>query len=155
MNVLILLWFSIFQTELPYKPDEEFAVKFAFTFNKRGEVNKDDLVLSQVASSTYDRPDNSPLPYVQVTLEVLKKAEEEVKLKIIRDPDIQVGKKKVTQGMNLSVFSGFVDDIKAQVTGYDHTIYFLDKDGNRLNRIVIKFDEDGFYSVNGKKKGKI
>lgn len=148
----LLCWF---QDEVPYKPDDEFAVKFAFTFNKRGEANKTDLVLSQVATSTYDRPDNSPLPFMETTLEILKKSDQEYKIKVIRDNDQQVAKKKITAGMTVSIFSGFVDDIKDQIAGYNHVIYFLDKDGNPLSRVVVEFDEDGFYSVNGKKRGKL
>lgn len=153
--VVALFLLSCFQDNVPYKPDEEFAIKFAFTFNKRGEVKRDDLVLSQVAPSSYDRPDNSPLPFMEATLELLKKPENEVRVKLVRDNDLQVAKKKITEGMKMSVFSGFVDDIKDQVAGYNHIIYFLDKDGTAVSKIVIEFDEEGFYTVNGKKRGKL
>lgn len=146
---------TLHQDTIPYKPDEEFAVRFTFTFNKRGEANKTDLVLSQVATSTYDRPDNSPLPFMETTLEILKKSDQEYKIRVVRDNDQQVAKKKIVAGMIVSVFSGFVDDIKDQIAGFNHTIYFLDKDGNPLSRVVIEFDKDGFYSVNGKKRGKL
>lgn len=152
---LVLQLASVLQDSIPYKPNEEFAVKFVFSFNKRGEANRDDLVLSQVASSTYDRPDNSPLPYVQVNLQLLKKPDTEVKLKVIRDHDTQLIKKKITPDMTMIVFSGFVDDIKDQISGYNHTIYFLDKEGKSLSKIVIEFDQEGFYSINGQKKGKL
>lgn len=153
--VVALFLLSCFQDNVPYKPDEEFAIKFAFTFNKRGEVKRDDLVLSQVAPSSYDRPDNSPLPFMEATLELLKKPENEVRVKLVRDNDLQVAKKKIIEGMKMSVFSGFVDDIKDQVAGYNHIIYFLDKDGTAVSKIVIEFDEEGFYTVNGKKRGKL
>lgn len=153
--VAALFLLSCFQDDVPFKPDDEFAIKFVFTFNKRGEANKTDLVLSQVATSTYDRPDTSPLPFMEVTLELLKKSENEVKIKVIRDNDFPVTKKKITEGMKMSVFSGFVDDIKDQVAGYNHVIYFLDKDGTAVSKIVIEFDEEGFYTVNGKKRGKL
>lgn len=153
--VAALFLLSCFQDDVPFKPDDEFAIKFAFTFNKRGEVKRDDLVLSQVAPSSYDRPDNSPLPFMEVTLEVLKKPENEVRVRLVRDNDFPVTKKKITEGMKMSVFSGFVDDIKDQVAGYNHVIYFLDKDGTAVSKIVIEFDEEGFYTVNGKKRGKL
>lgn len=153
--VAALFLMSCFQDDVPFKPDDEFVTKFVFTFNKRGEANKTDLVLSQVATSTYDRPDTSPLPFMEVTLELLKKSENEVKVKVIRDNDFPVTKKKITEGMKMSVFSGFVDDIKDQVAGYNHVIYFLDKDGTAVSKIVIEFDEEGFYTVNGKKRGKL
>lgn len=153
--VAALFLMSCFQDDVPFKPDDEFVIKFVFTFNKRGEANKTDLVLSQVATSTYDRPDTSPLPFMEATLELLKKPENEVKVKLVRDNDFPVTKKKITEGMKMSVFSGFVDDIKDQVAGYNHVIYFLDKDGTAISKIVIEFDEEGFYTVNGKKRGKL
>lgn len=156
MLFVTALYLAVFlQEDVQFKSDDEFAIKFSFSFSKRGEGNRDDFVRAQVASSAYDRPDNSPLPFMEATLEILKKTDEEVKVRIVRDHDMQIAKKKITAGMTLSVFSGFVDDIKDQVAGYNHTVFFLDKDGNALSRVVIEFDEEGFYYVNGKKRGKL
>lgn len=143
------------QDTIPYKADEDFAITFEFSFNKRGEVNRDDLVLSQVASSTYDRPDNSPLPFMRAKLEILKYAGEEVKIRIIRGSDAKVAKMKLEPGLKTVVFAGFVDDIKDQIDNYNHTILFLNGEGVTTSRIVIEFDEEGFYTVNGKKRGKL
>lgn len=155
MIAYLFLFICLFQDDVPYRSEDEFVIKFEFGFRKRGDPNSEDLVLSQVASSSYDRNDTSPLPHLKTTLEVLKKDSLEVKLKIVRDNSINVAKRKIELGAQVTVFSAFVDDVKDQIQGYQHTIYFLDKDGNRLNKIVIEFDEDGFYAVNGKKRGKI
>jgi hypothetical protein len=155
MIAYLFFCICLFQDDVPYRAEEDYAVKFEFGFRKRSDPNAEDLVLSQVASSSYDRPDNSPLPHLKTTLEVLKKDSLEVKFRIVRDNTVNVTKRKLESGMKVTVFSAFVDDIKDQIQGYQHTVYFLDKDGNRLNRVVIEFDEDGFYSVNGKRKGKI
>jgi hypothetical protein len=155
MIAYLLLFVCLLQADVPYKADDEFTVKFEFGFRKRSDPNAEDLVLSQVASSSYDRNDSSPLPHLKTTLEILKKDSLEVKLRIVRDNSINVEKRKIETGEKVTVFSAFVDDIKDQITGYHHTVYFLDKDGNRLSKIVIEFDEEGFYAVNGKKKGKI
>lgn len=145
----------LFQDDVPYKPDEEFNIKFEFGFRKRGDPNSEDLVLSQVASSSYDRTDSSPLPHLKTTLEVLKNDSLAVKLRILRDNAVNVAKRKVEPGTKVMVFSAFVDDIKDQIQSYQHTVYFLNDKGIRLSKIVIEFDEEGFYFVNGKKKGKI
>ena len=155
MIAYLFLIACLFQDDVPYRAEESYAIKFEFGFRKRSDPNAEDLVLSQVASSSYDRLDSSPLPHLKTTLEVLKKDSLEVKFRIVRDNSVNVTKRKLEPGMTLTVFSAFVDDIRDQIQGYQHTVYFLDKDGNRLNKVVIEFDEDGFYSVNGKKKGKI
>lgn len=155
MVVQLLLLLCLFQPDVPFKPEEEFTVKFEFGFRKRGDPNAEDLVLSQVASSSYDRTDSSPLPHLKTTLEVLKNDSLAVKLRIVRDNSVNVAKRKIELGEKVTVFSAFVDDIKDKIQGYQHTIYFLDSKGTRLNKIVIEFDEEGFYFVNGKKKGKI
>lgn len=155
MIAYLFLFICLFQDEVPYRSEDEFAIKFEFAFRKRNDPNSEDLVLSQVASSSYDRNDTSPLPHLKTTLEVLKKDSLEVKIRIVRDNTVNVAKRKIEPGIKVTVFSAFVDDIKDQIQGYQHTIYFLDKDGNRLNKIIIEFDDDGFYAVNGKKRGKI
>lgn len=155
MIVYLFLLVCLFQDDVPYKPDDEFIIKFEFSFRKRNDPNAENLVLSQVASSPYDRMDISPLPHLKTTLEVLKKDSLAVKLRIVRDNSINVAKRKIEPGTKMTVFSAFADDIKDRIQGYQHTIYFLDKKSVRLTKIVIEFDEEGFYSVNGKKKGKI
>lgn len=156
MNPLILFCLLFFQAEVPYKTETEFSVKFSLTFKKRAEAPRKEWVASDAAAPTNDSPDsNSPLPFMLVSLEVLTKLPDEVKLKIVKGDSKQVLKKKVEQGMKQTVFSEFVDDITAQASHYNHTIYFLNKEGDPINKIVIEFDEEGFYLVNGKKKGKL
>lgn len=154
--ILILLFLSLFQSDVPYKAGDEFFVNFTFSFRKRSEPSHKDWESPDLASSKSDTPDYySPLPFMQTSLEILTKQPDEVKLKIIRDKDMQILKKKIKPDMKEVIFNAFVDDIKDQISGYNHTIYFLNEDGVALRKIVIEFDEDGFYSVNGKKKGQL
>ena len=156
MNPLILFCFLFFQTDVPYKTETEFSVKFNLTFKKRAEAPHKDWVASDAAAPVNESPDsNSPLPFMQVSLEVLTKLPDEVKLRIVNSEGKQILKKKIDQGMKQVVFSEFVDDITADASDYNHTIYFLNKEGDSINKIVIEFDEEGFYLVNGKKKGKL
>jgi hypothetical protein len=155
MIAYLFLLVCLFQDNVPYRAEEDFTIQFEFGFRKRSDPNADDLVLSQVASSSYDRSDTSPLPHLKTTLEVLKKDSLEVKFRIVQNNSINFAKRKIELAEKVTVFSAFVDDIKDKIQGYQYTIYFLDKQGVKLNKIVIEFDEEGFYSVNGKKKGKI
>lgn len=152
MLPLILLCLSVFQTDIPYKAEDEFSVKFVLTFNKREPKSENKNILLEPAQS----PVNEPLPFMRVSLDILKKPEHEVRLKIVRNhDDTQLVKKKIKEGMNVIVLTEFVDDIKDRIAGYNHTIYFLNEEGETLSKIVIEFDEEGFYLVNGKKKGKL
>jgi hypothetical protein len=50
---------------------------------------------------------------------------------------------------------GFTDDIKDRVGAYEYTVVFLDEDKDPVSRIVIYFEKDGTYLVNGQNRGKI
>lgn len=155
MIPLILLCLSLFQSDVPYKAEGEFSVNFTLTFKKRTAPPRKDWESADAVSKS-DAPDYySPLPFMDASLEILTKSPEEVKLKIIRSKDEQVLKKKIKPGMKETIFTEFVDDIKDHISQHDYTIYFLNEDGVALSRIVIEFDEEDFYLVNGKKKGKL
>lgn len=154
MVLILIIVALVFQDEIPYKDDEEFNVTFELAFRKRTDANAD-FVTPQLQKTPLDRNDTSPLPHLIARLEVLKQNPEEIKLKIVRDNEIQIAKRKIETGVKVNLFAGFIDDIKDQVSGYTHTVYFLSKKGDILSKIVVEFDEDGFYLVNGKKKGKL
>jgi hypothetical protein len=156
MLLAVLFCLNLFQTSVPFKAESEFSIKFSLTLKKRAEVPEKDWVASDAnAASRMESPDNnSPLPYLQAALEVLTKNPDEVKIRIVRGANQQILKKKIKEGIKEMVFADFVDDIK-DLSGYTHTIYFLNEDGEPVSRIVIEFDEEGFYLVNGKKKGKL
>ncbi len=154
MFQILILVALLFQDDVPYKAEDEFIVSFELSFRKRTDVNAD-FVTVQLQKTPLDRTDNSPLPHLSARLEVLKQLPEEVKIKVVRDNEIQVAKRKIEPGVKINLFAGFVDDIKDQVSGYKHTVYFLSKKGDVLRKIVIEFDEEGFYLVNEKKKGKL
>lgn len=155
MLVPLLLIVVLFQDTVPHKAEGEFIIKFEFAFRKRSDPRMEDVVQSQVASSPQNRIDTSPLPHLKATLKVLKPDSLAVKFIVVRDHTLTVARRKIDPDSPFTVFSTFVDDIRDQIEGYHHTIYFLDKKGVRLSKIVIEFDEEGFYFVNGKRKGKI
>ncbi len=57
--------------------------------------------------------------------------------------------------MEFDLRLGFVDDMKDHVSGYLHVITFYDDDRNPVSQIVIEFDKDGNYFVNGQQRGKV
>ena len=50
---------------------------------------------------------------------------------------------------------GFTDDIKDRVGAYEYTVFFLNEDKDQVSKIVIYFEKDGTYLVNGETRGKI
>ena len=86
---------------------------------------------------------------------VLKPAPEEVRIRVIENGSKTVFNKKFDMNTVLKLDMGYTDDIKDRVSAYEYTVYYLTADKKPLSKIVIQFDEDGTYFVNGEKRGKI
>jgi hypothetical protein len=144
------------QDTIPLKPQDDFRIVFELSFKKRGDETNVNLVrLNETERERDRRLDHSPLPFLKATLELQKLQPEEVRLRIEQQSGATINKRKIEVGTKQEVFAGFTDDLKADVEQHYYTIYFLTKDGVAVSKIVIEFDEEGFYSVNGQRKGKI
>ena len=148
-SCLLFVFQSTNQSDIPFKAEKEFSVKFDLTFSKRGSANPHEAWPKSLPE------DDSPLPRIKATLKVLAQLPEEVKLMIVQNNVAQSFKKKLRPGMEVMVFSEFVDDIKAELPAHSYTVYFLNTAGIPVSRVSIEFDEEGFYRVNGIKKGKL
>jgi hypothetical protein len=155
--LILLLWSGFHQTEaIPYKPQNEFEVKFNITFKQRGVPDDYNIVrLNDSDSEREKRTSTTPLPYMTLTVKVLKVNSGEIKLKVIQDDNITVLRSKVEEGTEFGLTLGYADDLKDRVSGYKHVIYFFTAKKEIINQIIIEFDEDGTYFVNGDKRGKI
>lgn len=152
----LLLVVLLAQDSVPHKPQDEFRIAFELSFKKRSDESNVNLVrLNETVAERDRRLDHSPLPFLTATLEMIMLQPEEVRLRIERKAAQHISKRKISAGMKQEVFAGFTDDLKADVSQHHYTIYFLTKDGVSVSKIEIKFDEEGFYSVNGQRKGKI
>lgn len=153
LSFLFLLLFTI-QDEVPFKPKDEFEIKFDLSFKQRSRDEK--TVYLQETRAEYDkRTSASPLPYLKLFVKVKQLQPDEVKIKVVRDDNVPVLSKKTEQDMEFKLELGFTNDIKDQVSGYKHVIQFLSSKKEVLSRIVIEFDREGNYFVNGEKRGKI
>lgn len=137
------------QSHIPFKAEKEFTVRFDLSFGKRGSANPHEAWPKSLPE------DDSPLPRIKATLKVLTQLPEEAKLIIVRNNVEQSFKKKLRTGMEVMIFSEFVDDIKAELSAHSYTVYFLNTTGTPVSRVIIEFDDEGFYRVNGIKKGKL
>jgi hypothetical protein len=82
--------------------------------------------------------------------------EEEDRLKVLRDNrDFVLTKRKLSDGEEFEIDVGFLDDAKDKVKGYLHVITFYNDKKREVSRIVIQFDKEGNYLINGEKHGNL
>ena len=150
----ILLFFLPAQEEAPFKPKEDFEVRFDLSFKQR--VSNDKAVYVQETRAEYEkRHPVTPLPFLKFTVKINRVQPEEAKVKVVRDDKTTLQTRKIEQNMEVKFEAGFTDDIKDRVSGYKHVIQFLSAQKEVLSRIVIEFDKEGHYFVNGEKRGKV
>ncbi|HEY9006078.1 MAG TPA: hypothetical protein VIM75_08085 [Ohtaekwangia sp.] len=142
---------SLATDDIPFKPKEEFDINLDFKFKVRASDH------SQVYTSDNGGGNNSsgPLPYLHLDLHIVKLTPDEVRVRIQNNKDQVVISRKVVAGDVINLDMGYIDDIKGRVTEHEYTVYFLSKDKKRVSRIVIYFQEDGTFLVNGEKRGRV
>jgi hypothetical protein len=156
VNILIYLITAIvLQSGTAFKPSEDFAITFNYTFKQRTSTDNATIRFNETEAQKARRLGGEPLPFLAVAIKLNKIAPGEVKLKVIRDDDVIVFSKKVTPEMEFNLNLGFSDDIKDQISGYKHDILFYNDGKKEVSRITISFDADGNYFVNGVMRGKI
>lgn len=147
---LFSLLFLILQEDVPFKPNDQFAINLDFQFKTR-YVNPSVVSLDPSQRTTT----GGVLPYLFLSINVLKLAEDEVRVRIENSNGQVVLSRKAAEGMVAKLDLGFMDDIKDRVTPHAYQVYFVSKDKLVRSRILISFDEDGTYTVNGEKRGKL
>lgn len=151
----MLFMLFLAQEEVGFKPSEEFEIKFNFEFKERprSDPNRVDLDLTR---KEHDRNQGSgPLPYLFLNLKVLKQGTDEVRVRILENGKKAVLNKKFDMNTILKLDLGFTDDIKDRIGPYEYQILFMSEKKHPISRIVIFFDENGTYLVNGEVRGKI
>ncbi|HEY9049546.1 MAG TPA: hypothetical protein VIN08_26790 [Ohtaekwangia sp.] len=143
---LFIAWLAA--DEIPFKPKEEFDINLDFKFKVKAGDHTQVYTTAQPASS-------GPLPYLNLDIKMVKLTQEEVRVKVINSKDITVMSRKVVQGDVINLDIGYTDDVKGRVTEYEYIIYFLTRDKKPVSRIVIHFEEDGTFLVNGEKRGRV
>lgn len=154
--VWLFLLISTFSQEVPFKPQNEFEIKFDMSFKQREAfADKTTVKLDETRGEYERRTSTDPLPYLVLHIKLIKIQPTEIKGKIVRDNQTTVYNKKIEEGSIIKLEVGFTDDIKDQIKGYKHELQFLSADKAILSRILIEFDKDGNYFVNGEKRGRV
>jgi hypothetical protein len=144
---LILLCLVGFQTEVPYKPSDEFQVNIDLTFKIKS---------SSYAPSTFsasgerlDKSSNTTLPFLKVTVNQIKIQSDEVKIVAIDSKGKTLFKRKSTPPTDLHFEMGFVDDLKNKTSANEITLYFMSSEKKELRKIVFSVASNGVFEVNG------
>jgi len=152
--LLPLLFFLLQESELPYKPNEEYRLEVDFKFKTKpaGEHFAVDYTETREQA---ERRAGGPLPYLilHITPFVFSQGEERVKI-LTKDRKVAHAMKvKLNTPFDLDL--GFTDDIKDEVTPGEFNIIFISRDKKEVNRIHLLIQEDGIFMVNGEMRGKL
>ena len=154
ISVFLFLFFIHVQEEAPFKPKEDFLIKFDLAFKQRPHEPKP-VHIEETRDEYEKRTSSTPLPYLKLLVKIIEVQPEELKVRVIRDDKTNLLTKKTSQGMEFKLDLGYTDDIKDRILGYKHVIQFLSSKKEVLSQIVIEFDKEGNYFVNGEKRGKV
>lgn len=151
---IVLILFA--QDSVPLKPKEEFEIKFELSVKQRPySDNTRTLRYGETISEHERRNSVELLPYLKLNVKITTAHPSEVKLKVFKDDGNSAFSKKVESGLEFKLDLGFTDDIKDRIVGYKYVIRFYTPEKKEFTKIVIEFDTEGYYFVNGEKRGKI
>jgi hypothetical protein len=96
-----------------------------------------------------------PLPFIAVTLTVLKTQPGEERLRVVDNHREVILSKKIKGRTEVSFDLGFTADMKDRVGPYEFTIYFHGSDRKDVaSQIIIRVAPDGTFLVNDEVRGK-
>ena len=151
----LLLIIVLQQDQTPFKPREEFEIKLDFEFRDRPTMDANKLEYNQTQREYERSKATGPLPYLYLNVRVLKPVSEEVRIRVVENGVKTVFNKKFDMSTVLKLDMGYTDDIKDRVSAYEYTVYYLTADKKPLSKVVISFEENGTYFVNGEVRGKL
>jgi hypothetical protein len=143
------------QGAVPFKPNEEFEVKFNFEFKERQRDNANKVLLDATRKEVERSRGSGPLPYLFLNFRVLKQDNGEERIRVFENGRRTIQAKKFDTNTVLKLDLGFTDDIKDRIGPYEYEIVLLSDKKDAVSRVVIFFEEDGTYLVNGEVRGKI
>ncbi|WP_276374894.1 hypothetical protein [Chryseolinea sp. H1M3-3] len=146
-----IIFFSLLQDQVPFKPTDEFQLKLDLQFKKRPYTENHTIEMEKRTLPT----SGMDAPYLYIDLLVIKPLPEEVRIKVNNNKGENLLTRKFDSKVKVRLDLGFTDDIKDRATAHQYIITFFTKDKTPSSRIEIFFEEDGTYLVNGEKRGKI
>ena len=146
MKIILSLILLLTQTDVPFKPKDEFEVRLDYQVKKRPTAQFN-------AYSTETSKNYQPIPYIILNVKVLKVTLGESKITVNSNLQNNLFNKKIEEGTILRLDLGFVEDIKSRTSAHEYVINFLDAKKVAIQKILIHIDADGVFNVNGEKRG--
>ena len=149
--MILALWLTglcLIQDTVPFKSNEEFELTLDHKFRNR--------IVEGADSDHREYRNTGPLPFLSLSLKVLKAHAQEERIRIVDNERNVVLYKKIEPGQSYTFDAGFTVDMKDRVKPHEFTIWFMSKDRKQtVSRIVIHVAEDGTFIVNDQKRGKL
>lgn len=152
INLILFLLFV--QSEVPYKPSNEFELKMDFSIQERSRADPYTLSYDQSKEDRAHKDKGGSLPYLKIKLKVLTISNNEVRIKATDSNRNLISNKKITAGTEVIINWGFTEDIKDKIVSNEFTVLFLNADKKPVSRIFMTIQEDGTFFVNEEKRGK-
>jgi hypothetical protein len=143
------------QDSVPFKPTEEFEVKFNFEFKERPRTNANKVLLDATQKEADRSRGSGPLPYLFLNFRVLTQTNGEARIRVFENGRRSIQAKKFDTKTVVKLDLGFTDDIKDRIGPYEYEIVLLSEEKAPVSKVVIYFEKDGTYLVNGEVRGKI
>ena len=148
---LILLICCGFQTEVPFKPSDEFQVNIDLSFKIKNSAYSPTTFSG--SGERLDKPSSTTLPFLTVIVKQLKIQSDESKIVAVDSNGKSMWKKKALPNLEIHFQMGFVDDLKNKISPNEVTLYFLSSEKKELRKIVFSVSANGVFEVNGKWHG--
>lgn len=145
--VVLILTVFLFQ-DIPYKEKDQFDLKLDMQFKNRPTDHTS-------AFPTEDKTSTTPLPYIILNLTVLKILEDESRIRVIDQTSNTLQTINLTRKANVVIDLGFAADIKDNISSQRYSVNFYSPEKQLKRTILIHFEKDGTYYVNGEKRGRI
>lgn len=150
-----LLALFLQESQVPYKPANEFEVQIDYQFKQKTGPNPNTIDFVETQEEHDKKRYGTGLrPYLILNVKLIKLSDLEVKARAANNVDRTLFNKKVKAGDFIKIDMGFTDDIKDRVGPYAVTIVFTSREKKQISRIYMYVEENGVFAVNGEMRGK-
>lgn len=149
--LLLLYGFGYGQDLVPFESKENFGFELDYQFKTRPPPNMDKLDFTKTSAPR----GSQTLPYLMIKFDWAELNKNYYRYKVDNSQGQIVRNKKLKFPDSYVLDMGFSDDLKDRVTPHKYSIYFYNKDKERVSRIVIEVAENGDLLLNGEFHGRI
>jgi hypothetical protein len=152
LQVSIGFLFALFLQDVPNKPSAEYILKFDLKF--KSAAASPTKFESSEGGGLSNPAAKLNMPYLTLNLKLLTLSADETRIRVLKESASYINRKiQVNDEVKIDV--GFIADIKDKEVANAYQIFFLNDKKQATSQIIVFFDDDGNFFVNGEKRGKI